>query len=92
VPLDGYLPFRGSHYRAPTQLVHQRVELHADRDSVWIAHRGARVAHYERSYTSGVWLPEPVMRPEPPPPPRPAAIKTPAITPPELTDYAELSA
>jgi transposase len=92
VPLDGYLPFRGSHYRAPTQLVHQRVDLHADRDSVWISHRGSEVARYERSYRPGVWLPEPVVRPEPPPPPRPAQIEAPAVTPPELGDYAELSA
>lgn len=92
VPLDGYLPFRGCHYRAPTQLVHQRVDLHADRDSVWISHRGAEVARYERSYRSGAWLPEPVMRPEPPPPPRPAVIEAPAVIAPELSDYAELSA
>lgn len=92
VPLDGYLPFRGCHYRAPTSLIHQRVELAADRDSVWISHRGTEVARYVRSYRPGVWLPEPVMRPEPPPPPRPAAIEAPAVIAPELSDYAELSA
>lgn len=92
VPLDGYLAFRGCHYRAPTSLVHQRVELAADRDSVWISHRGAEVARYPRSYEAGRWLPAPLMRPEPPPPPRPAEIEMPHVTPPELSDYAELLA
>jgi transposase len=92
VPADGYLRFRGSHYRAPTSLVHQRVELRADRDRVWIDHRGVTVAHYPRSYEPGLWVPAPVMRPEPPPAPRPAEIAVPAITPPALADYAELSA
>ena len=32
VPLDGYLKHRGSFYRAPEALVHQRVELRFDRD------------------------------------------------------------
>jgi transposase len=92
VPLDGYLRFRGSHYRAPTSLVQERVELRADRDWVWICHRGATVAHYARSYEPGLWVPEPVMRPEPPPPPAPAELAVPAVTPPALVDYAELSA
>jgi transposase len=92
VPLDGYLRFGGCHYRAPTSLVHQRVELAADRDSVWIVHRGAEVARYERSWQAGRWLPEPVMRPEPPPAPRPARIEVPKVVPPELSNYAELSA
>ena len=92
VPTDGYLRFRGSHYRAPTSLVHERVELHADRDRVWITHRGQTVARYERSYRPGSWIPAPVMRPEPPPAPRPAEVATPAVVPPMLVDYAELSA
>lgn len=92
VPVDGYLRFRGSHYRAPTSLVQERVELRADRDWVWITHRGATVAHYARSYQLGSWIPEPVMRPEPPPAPRPAQITEPAVAPPALADYAELSA
>jgi len=92
VPLDGYLRFRGSHYRAPASLVQERVSLSADRDSVWISHRGLRVAHYERSYEPGSWNPQPVMRPEPPPAPRPAVIEVPEICPPALADYAELSA
>lgn len=92
VPLDGYLRFRGCHYRAPVSLVHQRVELRADRDRVWITHRGATVAGYERSYRPGAWLPEPLMRPEPPPPPAPAEIAAPAVVPPALADYAALSA
>ena len=50
VPLDGYLKHGGSFYRAPERLVHQRVELRFDRDQVWIAHRGAEVARYPRSY------------------------------------------
>jgi transposase len=91
VPLDGYLRFRGSHYRAPTSLVHQRVCLHADRDWVWITHRGVSVAHYARSYRPGSWVPAPAMRPEPPPPPAPAQIAAPAVCPPALSDYAELS-
>jgi hypothetical protein len=92
VPTDGYLRFRGSHYRAPTSLVHERVCLNADRDWVWIAHRGQTVARYRRSYRPGSWIPAPVMRPEPPPPPTLAEIATPAVTPPMLADYAELSA
>lgn len=92
VPLDGYLRFRGCHYRAPVSLVHQRVELRADRDSVWITHRGATVARYRRSYRAGAWLPEPLMRPEPPPAPAPAEIAVPAVVPPALADYAALSA
>ena len=92
VPLDGYLPFRGCHYRVPLDLVHQRVELHADRDSVWIARRGGELARYERSYQQGRWLPEPVMRPEPPAAPKPAVIEAPAVVAPELSDYAELLA
>jgi transposase len=92
VPADGYLRFRGSHYRAPTSLVHQRVELRADRDWVWITHRGATVARYARSYRAGLWVPEPVMRPEPPTAPTPAEISAPAVVPPQLADYAELSA
>lgn len=92
VPLDGYLRFRGSHYRAPSSLLHQRVELRADRDFVWITHRGVTVAHHARSYRPGSWIPEPLMRPEPPPGPRPAEITAPAVTPPALADYAELSA
>lgn len=63
VPFDGYLRFRDSHYRAPASLVQERVELHADRDWVWINHRGVRAARYPRSYRSGSWVPEPVMRP-----------------------------
>jgi transposase len=34
VPLDGYLKLAGSFYRAPIGLVHQRVELRWNRDSV----------------------------------------------------------
>jgi transposase len=92
VPLDGYLRYRGSFYRAPEALVHQRVTLKADRDQVWICHHGAEVARYPRSYESGVWLPEPRMRPEPPPPLTPAEIVVPEIAPPELQDYAALCA
>lgn len=54
VPLDGYLKLRGSFYRAPEALVHQRVELRYDRDRVWITHRGRTVASYERSHRPGV--------------------------------------
>lgn len=90
VPLDGYLRFQRSFYRAPESLVHQRVELRADRDTVWIAHRGEEVARYLRSYEPGSWLPEPRLRPEPPPASRPAEIVVPDIAPPELADYAAL--
>ncbi len=47
------------------------------------------VARYRRSYEQGVWLPPPIMRPEPP---TPAPVLLPPITvaPPELADYAEL--
>jgi len=44
VPLDGYLRYRSSFHRAPEALVHQRVTVRADRDSVWITHRDAEVA------------------------------------------------
>jgi transposase len=92
VPLDGYLRYRQSFYRAPEALVHQRVCLRADRDSVWICHRGAEVARYPRSYEPGSWLPPPRLRPEPPTVPMPAEIAIPAIAPPELRDYAALCA
>ena len=66
VPVDGYLRHGGCFYRAPERLVHERVELRFDRDQVWIAHRGVEVARYQRSYEQGLWLPPPIMRPEPP--------------------------
>jgi hypothetical protein len=90
VPLDGYLRFGRSFYRAPEALVHQRVELRADRDTVWIVHRGSEVARYLRSYEPGTWLPEPRLRPEPPPAPVPAAISVADVAAPELADYAAL--
>jgi hypothetical protein len=90
VPLDGYLRYRQSFYRAPAALVHQRACLCAERDSVWIEHRGAEVARYLRSYEPGSWSPAPRMRPEPPAPPAPADIAIPTIAPPELADYAAL--
>jgi transposase len=92
VPLDGYLRYRQSFYRAPEQLVHQRVVLRADRDSVWICHRGQEIARYPRSYEPGEWQPAPRLRPEPPAAPVPAEIAVPAISPPELADYAALCA
>ena len=70
----------------------QRVELRFDRDRVWLLHRGAEVARYERSYQEGIWLPPPLLRPEPPAPPPPASLPLLAIAPPELHDYAELCA
>ena len=94
VPLDGYLRYRQSFYRVPEALVHQRACLRADRDSVWICHRGVEVARYRRSYEPGSWSPAPRLRPEPPPPPAPvpAQIVVPEVCPPELRDYAELCA
>ena len=92
VPLDGYLKHAGSFYRAPEALVHQRVELRFDRDTVWIEHRGQTVARYARSYAPGSWHPAPRMRPEPPPAPAPAELVVPEIAPPELADYAALCA
>ena len=90
-PLDGYLRYCGCFYRAPVELVHQRVELHASRDRVWISWRGHEVAGYPRSYRPGCWIPEPVMRPEPPPP-LVREIPLTVIEAPELADYAELCA
>jgi transposase len=90
VPLDGYLRYRQSFYRAPEALVHERVELRADRDTVWIAHRGEEVARYLRSYEPGSWLPAPRLRPAPPAAAPPAEIVIPDVVPPELADYAAL--
>jgi transposase len=92
VPIDGYLRHGRCFYRAPLRLVHERVELGFDRDRVWITHRGVEVARYPRSYEQGVWLPPPIMRPEPPPVPPTLALPRLAVTPPELADYAELCA
>ena len=92
VPLDGYLRYRQSFYRAPEALVHQRACLRADRDSVWIIHRGQEVARYPRSYEPGCWLPAQLLRPEPPAPPTPAWIAVPDVCPPELADYGALCA
>jgi transposase len=92
VPLDGYLRYRRVFYRAPEALVHRRVLLRADRDCVWICHRGVEVAHYARSYEPGSWHPAPRMRPEPPPQPEPAELVVPTVAPPALSDYATLCA
>ena len=92
VPLDGYLKLGRCFYRAPEQLVHQRVELRWNRDRVWIEHQGQRVADYERSYEHGIWQPAPRMRPEPPPVATLIPIAGPQVVPPELEAYAELCA
>ena len=91
VPTDGYLRHGACFYRAPLELVHQRVDLHASRDEVWISWRGRELVRYPRCYRPGRWIPEPTMRPEPPPPARPSA-RLSVIDAPELADYAELSA
>lgn len=89
-PVDGYLRYGRCFYRAPERLVHERVELRFDRDQVWIEHRGIEVARYPRCYEQGVWLPPPIMRPEPPAvQPRPVLPRL-DVVPPELADYAEL--
>jgi transposase len=91
VPVDGYLRQGGCFYRAPERLVHERVELCFDRDQVWITHRGQQVARYPRCYEQGVWLPPPIMRPEPPQQrAEPLALPRLTVAPPELADYAEL--
>ena len=92
VPLDGYLRHGRCFYRAPERLVHERVELRFDRDQVWICHRGVEVARYPRSYEQGVWLPPPIMRPEPPLASPPVVLPRVTVAPPELADYAELCA
>jgi transposase len=92
VPIDGYLRHGRCFYRAPERLVHERVELRFDRDQVWIVHRGVEVARYPRSYEQGVWLPPPIMRPEPPAAPPAVVLPRLTVTPPELADYAELCA
>jgi hypothetical protein len=92
VPLDAYLKHGGSFYGAPEALVHPRVELRWDRDRVWIEHRGQPVADYERSYQAGIWQPAPGLRPEPPSRVRLIPVASPTLVPPELGDYAELSA
>jgi transposase len=90
VPIDGYLKLGGSFYRAPTELVQQRVELRFSRDDVTIVYRGRVVARYARSYEVGRWLPPPLPRPEPPPVVAVAA--SPTVAAPELSDYAALCA
>ena len=70
--------------------MHARVELRFDRDQVWIVHRGQVVVRYPRSYERGVWLPPPIMRPEPPAVAAPLVLPRIALAPPELADYAEL--
>ena len=92
VPLDGYLRHGRCFYRAPERLVHERVELRFDRDQVRICHRGREVARYTRSYEQGVWLPPPVMRPEPPVASPPVVLAQTTVAPPELADYAALCA
>jgi transposase len=92
VPIDGYVRHGRCFYRAPARLVHERVELRFDRDQVWITHRGVEVARYRRSYEPGVWLPPPIMRPEPPAAPAQIALPRLTVAPPELADYAELCA
>jgi hypothetical protein len=92
VPADGYVRHGRCFYRAPERLVQERVELRFDRDQVWICHRGCEVARYARSYEDGLWLPPPIMRPEPPPAPAPLLLPALAVVPPELSDYAELYA
>ena len=92
VPVDGYLRHGGCFYRVPERLVHERVELRFDRDQVWVAHRGQEVARYRRSYEQGVWLPPPILRPEPPTAPAPTPLPRTVVAPPELADYAELCA
>jgi transposase len=92
VPLDGYLRHGGCFYRAPERLVHERVELCFDRDQVWIVHRGVEVARYRRSYEQGVWLPPPVMRPEPKQATPPVVLPPIVVAAPELADYAALCA
>lgn len=92
VPIDGYLRHGGCFYRAPERLVHERVELGFDRDQVWVVHRGAEVARYPRSYEQGVWMPPPIMRPEPPTAAPPLVLPRLEVAPPELADYAELCA
>jgi transposase len=92
VPIDGYLRQGGCFYRAPERLVHERVELRFDRDTVSICHRGDEVACYPRSYEQGLWLPPPIMRPAPPAAPPPVVLPRLAVAPPELADYAELCA
>jgi transposase len=92
VPADGYLRHGACFYRAPVELVHQRVELHASRDEVWVCWHGQELVRYPRSYQPGLWIPEPRMRPEPPPPPTPAVIHAARMDAPELADYAELCA
>lgn len=92
VPLDGYLRHGRCFYRAPERLVQERVELRFDRDQVWISHRGSEVARYPRSYEEGLWLPPPLVRPEPPAPPPALVLPTVEVVPPELAAYAELCA
>ncbi|MBV9916491.1 MAG: IS21 family transposase [Solirubrobacterales bacterium] len=57
VPTDGYLRYAGCFYRAPVELVHQGVELHASRDQVWICWRGQRVAEYSAATGRGCGCP-----------------------------------
>jgi hypothetical protein len=66
--------------------------LDNDHERVWVVHRGGEVARYPRSYEHGVWLPPPIMRPEPPAAAAPLVLPRLEVAPPELADYAELCA
>jgi hypothetical protein len=88
----GICASRAGCYRAPETLIHQRVELNAGREEVWISHRGVEVARYPRSYEPGSLQPPARMRPEPAPVPKPLQITIPHTAPPELAEYAALCA
>ena len=91
VPLDGYLRYGGCFYRAPIELVHQRVELQPPATGLDLLAR-QRGRRLRAQLSAGVWLPEPRMRPEPPPTAGAGAIAAATVEAPELADYAEFCA
>jgi hypothetical protein len=79
-------------YRAPAALVHRSVTLKADRDLVWLVHPRGGGRPLRAQLRARQLAPTPMLRPEPPPRPQPAELAVAPLAPPELRDYAALSA
>ena len=93
VPTDGYLKFGRCFYRAPESAdpAARRAAL-GPRPRLDRAPRPHRRRATRAAMSTGVWLPPPRLRPEPPPVAQLIPITGPAVVPPALSDYAELCA